>query len=174
MPKSKSLAERFIQNGGNLYKSGVDPYQEGGRKKGKRRKRMDPVDAVEYITEPILRNVALRRGPMRGTLKEHLDRIRPPPAANRRTFPLHISDLAQNLQQTKNWRKGTKGTRLHTHSTGWYLHGPRTGAPRPGRKVAMIRAYTHLAWEDFHHPGRKTSKHFLEMFKDLRRQRRER
>ena len=111
---------------------------------------------------------------MRGTLKEHLDRIRPNPAANRRTYPLRISDLGQNLEQTKNWRRGRKGTRFHTQSTGWYLHGPRTGAPRPGRKAAMIRAYTHLALEDFQHPKRKTSQHFLEMFKDLRRQRRER
>ena len=121
-----------------------------------------------------MKNVRARGGPMRGTLKEHLDRIRPTPDENRRTYPVFISDLGQNLRQTKNWRKGRKGTKLHTQSTGWYLYGPRTGAPRPGRKAAMIRAYTHLALEDFQHPGRKTSKNFLQMFKDLRRQRRER
>ena len=173
MSKARSLGERFLQTGGNLYKSGVDPYQEGGRKK-RRRRRVDPNEVVEWITEPVLKTRGPRVGPMRGTLKEHLDRIRPNPAANRRTYPLRISDLGQNLEQTKNWRRGRKGTRLHTQSTGWYLHGPRTGAPRPGRKAAMIRAYTHLALEDFQHPSRKTSQHFLEMFKDLRRQRRER
>ena len=30
MPISKSLGERFLQSGGNLYKSGTYPYQEGG------------------------------------------------------------------------------------------------------------------------------------------------
>ena len=38
MSKARSLGERFLQTGGNLYKSGVDPYQEGGRKKNKKKK----------------------------------------------------------------------------------------------------------------------------------------
>ena len=60
-----------------------------------------------------------RRGPMQGTLKDHLNRIRPDPIANRRIYPKEVTDLAQTLQKTKNWRKGRKSTRYHTHSTGW-------------------------------------------------------
>ena len=48
------------------------------------RRRYDNEGAVEWITEPILRNVRVRRGPMQGTLKDHLNRIRPDPIANRR------------------------------------------------------------------------------------------
>ena len=50
------------------------------------------------------------------------------------------------------------------------MHGPKAGSPRPGRKAAMIRAYTILALEDFQHPGRKTSKNLIEIFKDARRE----
>lgn len=80
--------------------------------------------------------------------------------------------MAKTLVTHKHWRNDPKKTtRYHTHTTGWYLHGPRAGAPRPGGKTAMLRACTTLAFDEFKHPSRKSGKQVIDVFKDLRRQR---
>ena len=181
MPKSKSLGERFIrQEGGGggtkkvskVYSSGTDPYQEGGARvrivKRTRGRRANDLD-LTGLTDPRLgrrRNVG---EPMIGTRAEHLARIRPDVEELRRFTHPKTTDLGETLINTKHWRNSErKTTRYYTHATGWYLHGPNAGEPRPGRKAAMIRAYTIAALNDFKHPGRRRSKDFINLFRELR------
>ena len=172
MPKSKSLGERFLQQegggggGSKIYSSGTDPYQEGGSRKPKEIN----WDYYADLALPTIGEKRKKSSPMVGTRDEHLARIRPDPEDNRRTAHRRNTNLGETLVQTKNWRHTVKNktTRYHTHATGWYLHGPNAGEPRPGRKAAMIKAYTIAALNDFKHPGRQRSKYFIDLFKEIR------
>ena len=180
MPKSKSLGERFIrQEGGGggtkkvskVYSSGTDPYQEGGARVRivKRGRRANDLDLIG-LTDPRLGKRRNYGGPMVGTRAEHLASIRPDPEELRTFTNRKNTDLGETLINTKHWRNSARNwkTRYHTHATGWYLHGPNAGEPRPGRKAAMIRAYTIAALNDFKHPGRRRSKDFINLFRELR------
>ena len=178
MPKSKSLGERFIrQEGGGggtkkvskIYSSGTDPYQEGG---GRRKGTVNFVDVRPYLdlVLPTIRDRRVIGSKMIGTRAEHLAKIRPNPEDNRRTVNPRNTTLGDMLVHSNNWRKSKRNykTRYHTHTTGWYLHGPNAGEPRPGRKAAMIRAYTIAALDDFQHPGRTRSQHFIDIFREIK------
>ena len=170
MGKSKLLAERFIEQKGKglevkKYTSGTNPYQEGGRRSIKNNIKHN-IEEVAELSLPVLHKTTRKKyGPITGSVSEFLKKIRPSPLSLR--SPIYdASDLSEEIEFRGLKRRGKHKTKYHTHTTGWYLHGPYAGEPRPGRRAAMIRAYTGLALDAYKHPGRKVSKAFLQRLRE--------
>ena len=69
------------------------------------------------------------------------------------------------LQRVGAIRKGNKRTRWHKAIGGWYLHGKDAGKAMPGRRAAMIRAYTEAALRNFKRPSSKASSSWMQAAK---------
>ena len=113
-----------------------------------------------------------RRAPTRqigndaNAVKAFLNSIRP--STRKRTTPAGPNSVQAMLQRVGAIRKGNKRTRWHKAIGGWYLHGKDAGEPMPGRRAAMLRAYTEAALRNFKRPSSKASSSWMQAAKRQR------
>jgi len=97
-----------------------------------------------------------------------LDTIRPNTKKRQTTRATH---LGRALEAARVWRRGDKGTLLHTHTTGWKMHGANVGAPRPGLKAAILRESIIRGLTEYKRKGTAYKKQLLQRKREAKRAR---
>lgn len=101
----------------------------------------------------------------RAGLTAFLNSIRP---NNKRTRSRQDTHLYKVMQRFGTLRRKDP-TLLHTHTTGWYMHGKNAGMPRPGVKAAMIREATKMMLD--YYKNKRGTAYMKEIYGNARGQR---
>lgn len=101
----------------------------------------------------------------RAGLTAFLNSIRP---NNKRTRSRQDTNLYKVMQRFGTLRRKDP-TLLHTHTTGWYMHGKNAGMPRPGVKAAMIREATKMMLD--YYKNKRGTAYMKEIYGNARGQR---